>query len=42
MNTCGGWEAVRLSVRRRIGARAFDAWFGALEGTLVGDRLVVE
>ncbi len=42
MNTCGGWEAVRLSVRRRIGARAFDAWFGSLEGTLVGDRLVVE
>jgi len=42
MNTCGGWEAVRLSVRRRIGARAFDTWFGSLDGTLDGDRLVVE
>ena len=39
MNTCGGWEAVRQSVRQRIGARAFDAWFGSLEGEIAGGTL---
>ena len=41
MNTCGGWEAVRLSVRQRIGARAFDAWFRTLDGEIEGDSLVI-
>ena len=41
MNTCGGWEAVRQSVRQRIGARAFDAWFGSLEGEIEGATLSI-
>ena len=42
MNTCGGWEAVRASVRQRIGARAFDTWFGPLGGAIEGGVLVIE
>ena len=41
MNTSGGWEAVRQSVRQRIGARAFDAWFGSLEGEIEGATLSI-
>ena len=41
MNACGGWESVRKSVRQRVGLRAFDTWFGALDGRVEGRTLVV-
>ncbi len=41
MNTCGGWESVRHAVRQRVGLRAFDTWFSALDGQVEGRTLVV-
>ena len=41
MNTCGGWESVRVSVRQRVGVRAFETWFSGLEGAVAGDTLVL-
>ena len=41
MNTCGGWESVRVSVRQRVGVRAFETWFSDLEGAVAGDALVL-
>jgi chromosomal replication initiator protein len=41
MARIGGWEAVRDAVRERVGLPAFQAWFGALDGQVDGDRLVV-
>lgn len=41
MDTCGGWEAVRTELRRRVGESAFDAWFRALDGRLEGETLVL-
>lgn len=42
MNTCGGWESVRVSVRQRVGVRAFETWFSGLEGAVAGDTLVLQ
>ncbi len=41
METCGGWEAVRTVLRRRVGEAAFDAWFRALDGRLEDQTLVL-
>jgi chromosomal replication initiator protein len=41
MDNCGGWEAVRTELRRRVGEAAFEAWFRALDGRLEGETLVL-
>ena len=41
MENCGGWEAVRTVLRRRVGEAAFEAWFRALDGRLEGETLVL-
>jgi len=42
MTELGGWEAVRVAVRQRVGEGAFRAWFEGLEGHVVGGDLVIE
>jgi chromosomal replication initiator protein len=42
MSELGGWEAVRVAVRQRVGEGAFRAWFEGLEGRVVGGDLVIE
>jgi chromosomal replication initiator protein len=41
MESAGGWDAVRRSVRERLGRAAYEAWFENLEGRSEGDRLVL-
>lgn len=41
MDNCGGWEAVRTVLRRRVGESAFEAWFRALDGRFEGETLVL-
>jgi len=42
MTELGGWEAVRVAVRQRVGEGAFRAWFEGLEGRVVGGDLVID
>jgi chromosomal replication initiator protein len=42
MDSAGGWDAVLTSVRHKLGASAYRAWFTGLEGTVDHDTLVVE
>jgi chromosomal replication initiator protein len=41
MAKIGGWEVVREAVRHRIGPSAFETWFGAVEGSIEADTLVL-
>ena len=41
MESAGGWEAVRRSMRERLGRAAYEAWFENLEARSEGDRLVL-
>ena len=41
MDNCGGWEAVRADLRRRVGEAVFEAWFRALDARLEGETLVL-
>ncbi len=41
MESAGGWEAVRRSMRERLGRAAYEAWFENLEARTEGERLVL-
>ncbi|MFQ5512900.1 MAG: chromosomal replication initiator protein DnaA [Myxococcota bacterium] len=41
MTRNGGWEAVRRALRQRLGASAFETWFGGVEGECQEGTLVL-